>query len=118
MRRSFQITRLRQTGAKAVAAACPFQLPRLLAVIAAVILLASLATAQDALTFYKNYFVTGDYVVGGVGLRGGGGSANNNLSTGTIHIAGVPANAGIVAAYLYWETIAAPNPTPADTYAH
>ena len=27
-------------------------------------------TPSDALFFFKNYFVTGDYVVGGVGLRG------------------------------------------------
>ena len=30
------------------------------------------AQTPDALTFFKNYFVTGDYVVGGVGLRGRG----------------------------------------------
>ncbi len=29
-------------------------------------------SAQDALNFFKNYFVTGDYVAGGVGLRGTG----------------------------------------------
>ena len=28
------------------------------------------ASAGDALNFFKNYFVTGDYVAGGVGLRG------------------------------------------------
>src|SRR5438046_10421543 len=31
------------------------------------------AQAADPLTFFKNYFITGDYVVGGVGLRGSGG---------------------------------------------
>ena len=25
---------------------------------------------RDTLKFFKNYFVTGDYVVGGIGLRG------------------------------------------------
>ena len=29
----------------------------------------------------------------------------NGFSTGTIHISGVPTDADIVAAYLYWETI-------------
>src|SRR6266571_3871800 len=59
-----------------------------------------------------NYFVTGDYVVGGVGLRGLGSTATN-LATGTINIpdqtsvpsTGVPAGADIVAAFLYWQTV-------------
>jgi hypothetical protein len=58
--------------------------------------------AGDALSFKNNWFLTGDYVVGGVGLRGTGVS---NVATGTINIAGVPANADIIAAYLYWETL-------------
>ena len=33
----------------------------------------------DALRFFKNYFVTGDYVVGGIGLRGTG---VNGIATG------------------------------------
>jgi hypothetical protein len=59
----------------------------------------------------NNYFVTGDYVVGGVGLRGLGGT--NGLATGTINIpdkvqpnaTSVPAGADIVAAFLYWQTV-------------
>lgn len=59
----------------------------------------------------NNYFVTGDYVVGGVGLRGLGGA--NGLATGTINIpdkvqpnaTSVPAGADIVAAFLYWQTV-------------
>lgn len=66
--------------------------------------------ANNALTLSNNYFVTGDYVVGGVGLRGLG---VNGLATGTIHIpdansvpaTGVPAGADILAAFLYWETV-------------
>ena len=75
----------------------------------------SLAATGDALTLHKNYFVTGDYVIGGVGMRGWGmpdasaraiiGGSNVNYSTDTIHLAGVPADADIVAAYLYWETL-------------
>ena len=70
--------------------------------------------AADALKFFKNYFVTGDYVVAGVGLRGTGGNAapavlapsNTVYAAGTIQMSGVPPGADIVAAYLYWETIA------------
>ena len=75
--------------------------------------------AADALKPFKNYFVTGDYVVGGVGLRGQGVSqvipgGAGSYATGVIHMSGVPGyvangipqHADIVAAYLYWETIA------------
>src|ERR1700757_2854294 len=73
--------------------------------------------AQTALPLglSNNYMVTGDYVVGGVGLRGlGDGSV---YATGTITIPDpgayatnvplqqVPAGADIVAAFLYWETV-------------
>src|SRR6266853_6322584 len=72
--------------------------------------------AAEPLNFFKNYFVTGDYAVGGVGLRGLG---SNGFATGTIHMADpskpdnrlVPKDAGIVAAYLYWETLT-PSLTP------
>src|ERR1700678_543139 len=59
------------------------------------------AAAPGDLNFFKNYFVTGDYAVGGIGLQGTGvgGTASGNLT-----IAGVPANATIVAAWLYWQT--------------
>ncbi len=85
-------------------------------------LFAQSGQAADALQFFKNYFVTGDYVVGGVGIRGTGvldtatqkitGSTNSFYATGTIHMSGVPGyvangvpqQANIVAAYLYWET--------------
>jgi len=82
-----------------------------------------LQTAQgangDALSFFKNYFVTGDYVVGGVGLRGLGvysPSLGGNYATGIINIGGAGPNgskpvpvingapADVVAAFLYWQT--------------
>ncbi len=67
------------------------------------------AKAQDALSFFKNYFVTGDYTVGGVGLRGQG---VNGWATGYIYIDAahnntVPNDAVVVAAFLYWEAIEA-----------
>ena len=65
---------------------------------------ASTAHAEQSLKFFKNYFLTGDYVAAGVGLRGTG---VNGLATGTITIDPnqIPAGAEIVAAYLYWETL-------------
>lgn len=86
--------------------------------------------AAQPLQFFKNYFVTGDYVAAGVGLRGlgkidltaatiaGTTLTNTSYATGTICIpdkltcpsgsasgASVPAGADIVAAYLYWQTV-------------
>ena len=64
------------------------------------------------LTFFKNYFVTGDYAVAGVGLRGTG---VNGVATGVIQFQSpsggrvVPLNADIMAAFLYWETVETPN---------
>jgi hypothetical protein len=66
--------------------------------------------ATNQLTLSNNYFVTGDYVVGGVGLRGLG---INGLATGTITIpdansipaTGLPPGADVVAAFLYWVTV-------------
>lgn len=76
-------------------------------------LLASAASAQSPppLSLFRNYFVTGDYVVGGVGLQGLG---VNGFASGTITIPDtanqpnakqVPAGADIVAAFLYWQTV-------------
>src|SRR5215471_2582180 len=62
------------------------------------------------LNFENNYFVTGDYVVAGVGLRGLGvnGFATKQLSmpdANSVPSTGVPPGADIVAAFLYWETV-------------
>jgi hypothetical protein len=70
-------------------------------------------TAPPPLNLFNNYFVTGDYVVGGVGLRGlGGNTGITGIAQGTITIPdsnfpsqGVPSGADIVAAYLYWATV-------------
>jgi hypothetical protein len=98
-------------------------------VIVLMMLPAQQASAGDALNFFKNYFVTGDYVSGGVGLLGQG-TKNTptqtitggvaNYATNVIHMSGVPGymengvpqHADIVAAYLYWETLASPNADP------
>jgi hypothetical protein len=65
----------------------------------------SLTGYPDTLSFFKNYFVKGDYVVGGVGLRGKGDASG--YATGSISISGIPANAVVVSAFLYWEAIEA-----------
>ena len=68
-------------------------------------------TAPNALPFFKNYFITGDYQVGSVDLS----SPAGGFATGDIHFNAalgnaVPPNADIVGAFLYWEMITlAPN---------
>ena len=62
--------------------------------------------APDALPFAKSYLLTGGYIVVGVDLKPdlkAGGFVN-----GTIPMSGVPANADILAAFLYWETFSTP----------
>ena len=67
-----------------------------------VVLFAQPGRADDGpLKFYKNYFVTGDYAVGGVSLFRKG---VNNLATQDITMTGVPDGAEILAAYLYIQT--------------
>jgi hypothetical protein len=73
------------------------------------------ACTSTSLCLDDSYFVTGDYVVGGVGLRALGDSTG--FATGNIAIPDpnayaegvppqqVPAGAEIVAAFLYWETV-------------
>src|SRR5437899_4246562 len=71
------------------------------------------AASDPPLVFENNFFVSGDYAVGGVSLVG---KASGGFATGTISIGGdtnpgvagtnsVPQGAQIVAALLYWETI-------------
>jgi len=86
--------------------------------------LATLAIAADALQPFQNYIIPGGYAVAGVGLRGTGvldtatqsfilqnASASLSLTTYADHFAAgqvkvtVPAQADVIAAYLYWETI-------------
>jgi hypothetical protein len=81
-------------------------------VLGLVVVVALGASAQTPpLNFGNNYFVTGDYVVAGVGLRGLG---VNGFATKTfpmpdplksVPVTGVPPGADIVAALLYWQTV-------------
>src|SRR6266851_3512717 len=76
------------------------------------------ATAADPpLTFGNNFFVTGDYAIGGVSLIGQSNKIYQGYAVGTISIGNdqnpgvkgannsVPAGAEIVAALVYWQTI-------------
>jgi len=73
------------------------------------------AFAQSTLALSNNRFVIGDYVVGGVGLRGLGDATG--FATGSINIPdqhyspsqSVPPGADIVDALLYWETVESTN---------
>jgi hypothetical protein len=94
--------------------------------------LAPMGRGADALNYYKNYFVTGDYTVAGVGLRATG---VGGFATGTITMNGVPCTSGvgaiafepcsaagavasdIVAAYLYWQT-EEQSPTPLASHGY
>jgi hypothetical protein len=70
--------------------------------------------AGDALNFFNNWFVTGDYVTAGVGLRGQG---VNGFASGSINVPALPAGAEPVAAWLYWSTIEfTPAPFGSDGY--
>jgi len=98
------------------------------------------AQAQGPLNYFKNYFVTGDYVVGGVGLAKTpvtqlANSVPSSISvTGSIALNSVPCTSGpglfasvvpctnkgavpadIIAAFLYWQTIESTS-TPYSAY--
>ena len=79
---------------------------RLLLLVATSVLMLSPGAARpsaqtNALSFFKNYFVTGDYVVGGASLWRKG---INGRATGQIDVSGVPDGVDIVAAFLYVQT--------------
>src|SRR5262245_57834284 len=91
------------------------------AVLVVSLLSATSVQAADALRYFKNYFITGDFVAAGVGLRstGVGGFASGNIVINTVPCtAGSPAAgysyvdcstqgavpADIIAAFLYWTT--------------
>ena len=69
---------------------------------------APVAWCGDSLNFFNNWFVTGDYAVAGVGLKGTGVSG---FATGSISMTGVPSGAQPIAAFLYWSTVE-PSSTP------
>ena len=69
--------------------------------------------AGDALPFRGGYLITGDYEVGNFTLAAG----DPGFKTGTVSISAVPANADILAAFVYAEAISAntvPAPEPEE----
>ena len=70
-----------------------------------------LAQTGDALPFAKGFLVSGNYVVGSVDLNPK--TASGGFVTGTIPMSGVPGDAQILGAYLYWEMITT-NPAQVD----
>jgi len=70
-------------------------------VLGAVLVVALPAQAQEPLTFFKNYFVTGDYTVRGVSLWRKG---VNGTAVVQIPPLAVPRNTDILAAFLYVQT--------------
>ncbi len=58
-----------------------------------------LPESDGPLTFFKNYFITGNYVASGGGFSGEGSTAEAHFE-----ISGVPPNVDILAAFLYVQT--------------
>ena len=69
------------------------------------------AQTGDALPFAKGFLVPGNYVLSSVDLNPK--AASGGFVSGTIPMGGVPADAQILAAYLYWEMISS-NPAQVD----
>ena len=79
-----------------------------MALATAAILLPTPLPAQGtppSLPYSRGFLVTGDYVVGGIDLREATNPIVSGFSTAPISMSGVPENADILAAYLYWETV-------------
>src|SRR5262249_16865239 len=82
---------------------------------ASLLVLAARPVYAQPLSLFRNYVVTGDYQIAGVGIRGLGvndpataaivGGANTFYAPGTINMTGVPDNADILAAFVYWMSI-------------
>src|SRR6476620_5530565 len=77
--------------------------------VAILILLAQVggrADTADPLTYGGGLLITGNYVAAGIDLSEALNPPDaSGLSTGTINVSGVPADADIVGAYLIWEAI-------------
>jgi cadherin-like protein len=103
------LPRIRTVAAALVAAAVAFSLTQVRG---------RAESNETDLPYARGYLLTGNYVASGIDLTEEGNPPDQNgLSTGTIHITKcnpptvvfdcVPADADIVAAYVYWEAIVA-----------
>lgn len=102
---SVTASRTLQTGDPTRRAGTTRNAATLLAIGALSILMQSGGQAVATLPYSRSFLVTGDYAVGGVDLREAAHPIVNGFSTAPIPMAGVPANADIIAAYLFWETV-------------
>src|ERR1700676_4872226 len=75
-----------------VVSACRVQASAI-AMFGVLVLTALPVRASDSLNYTKNYFVTGDAVTAGVGLRGRG-AGHTGVATATINISGLPCTGG------------------------
>ena len=76
----------------------------------------ALPLPTDALKFFNNVFVTGSYVVSGVGLWNTG-SGSINMGTPAAPMSPAPAGADVLAAYLYWQVVTSADPALVDLHA-
>jgi hypothetical protein len=60
------------------------------------------AAGPEPLNFFRNWFLTGDVRMAGVGMRGVGDV--NGMAHATINMNNVPPDAEVLSAYLYWST--------------
>lgn len=91
----------------------PLTSPRILScLILSCLLVTRPAAAQNGMSFFNNYFITGDVVVAGVGFKGTGAGG---FATRTITVPALPANATPIAAFLYWGTVVPNISSPAGT---
>src|SRR5262245_34458058 len=65
------------------------------------------SSSPQPMKFFQNYFITGDYKAAGVGLEGKG---VNGIATGNLVVSGVPDDAEVVAAFLYWQVVTSDGP--------
>ena len=75
----------------------------------------ALPQSSDALKFYNNFFVTGGYVVGGVGLWNDG-SGSIDMSNPAPPMTAAPNGAEVLAAFLYWQVVTSANPAVVDIH--
>jgi hypothetical protein len=76
----------------------------------------ALPQQSDALKFFNNFFVTGGYVAGGVGLWNTG-SGTIDLSKPVAPMTAAPNGAEVVAAFLYWQVVTSANPDVVNLHA-
>ena len=87
----------------------------LLAFSPAFVVTGSAAAPGQSLPYFTSYSVVGDYAIGSIDLSQM--TATGGFVNGTIHMTGlVPANADILAAFLFYQLTAGVDPPPAAKF--